>query len=365
MTQVPTNRTAASSIAEHTSDHNVFAAQHNELDGHAADTAAHDLDATIAAAIAALVAAAPGTLDTLNELAAALGDDADFAATITTALGTKATTAALATHEADTTGIHGITDTTALETTTGSAAKVAAHESDTSVHGIADTTVLATDAEVTAAVAAHAVAGDPHTGYATDSDLSGHAADTTAIHGIADTSALETTSGSTAKVAAHEGDTSAAHAASAVAFTPTGTIAATDVQAAIAEVAAEAGGSHPDLAAHDSLGLATQAELDAAIAGLMGTTVSFSPTGGIAATDVSGALAELDSEKETAGVCIPKSLVDAAGDLLVGTANDTVGRLAIGTALYVLRVNAAGTALEYAAASSGGGDMTFARMAFR
>ena len=41
MTQVPTDRTVASSIAEHTSDHNIFAAQHNELDGHAADTSTH------------------------------------------------------------------------------------------------------------------------------------------------------------------------------------------------------------------------------------------------------------------------------------------------------------------------------------
>ena len=36
-----------------------------------------------------LVDSAPGTLNTLNELAAALGDDASYAATITTALGTK------------------------------------------------------------------------------------------------------------------------------------------------------------------------------------------------------------------------------------------------------------------------------------
>src|SRR4029079_4656044 len=63
-----------------------------ELDWHAADTSAHDLDATIAAAINALVAAAPGTLDTLNELAAALGDDADFATTITTARAGKSAT---------------------------------------------------------------------------------------------------------------------------------------------------------------------------------------------------------------------------------------------------------------------------------
>lgn len=37
----------------------------------------------ITAAVNALVDAAPGALDTLNELAAALGDDADFANTIT------------------------------------------------------------------------------------------------------------------------------------------------------------------------------------------------------------------------------------------------------------------------------------------
>lgn len=50
------------------------------------------LDADIANAIAALVDAAPGTLDTLNELAAALGDDANFAASVTTALAGKAAT---------------------------------------------------------------------------------------------------------------------------------------------------------------------------------------------------------------------------------------------------------------------------------
>lgn len=52
--------------------------------------------------------------------------------------------------------------------------------------------------------------------------------------------------------------------------------------------------------------------------------VAFTPTGGIAAASVQAAIAELDSEK------IPKSIVDASGDLLVGTANDVVGRLAIG-----------------------------------
>lgn len=46
----------------------------------------------VTTAISNLVDTAPTTLNTLNELAAALGDDANFATTVTTALGTKAPT---------------------------------------------------------------------------------------------------------------------------------------------------------------------------------------------------------------------------------------------------------------------------------
>ena len=48
------------------------------------------IDSDIAAAVASLVDTSPGALDTLNELAAAIGDDENFAATITTSLGLKA-----------------------------------------------------------------------------------------------------------------------------------------------------------------------------------------------------------------------------------------------------------------------------------
>jgi hypothetical protein len=46
-------------------------------------------DTAAATAVSNLVDAAPTTLDTLNELAAALGDDPNFATTITTSIGTK------------------------------------------------------------------------------------------------------------------------------------------------------------------------------------------------------------------------------------------------------------------------------------
>ena len=62
-------------------------------------------DAVGTAAVASVIDAAPASLDTLNELAAALGDDANFSATVTASIATKAddsaTTAALATKADD------------------------------------------------------------------------------------------------------------------------------------------------------------------------------------------------------------------------------------------------------------------------
>lgn len=60
-------------------------------------------------AIASLVDTAPATLNTLNELAAALGDDPSFASTIAGQIGAKANAVDLAVHEDDTNNPHGVT----------------------------------------------------------------------------------------------------------------------------------------------------------------------------------------------------------------------------------------------------------------
>ena len=52
-------------------------------------TAVTDLSNNLDTRVTAIIDGAPGALDTLNELAAALGDDANYAATVTTALATK------------------------------------------------------------------------------------------------------------------------------------------------------------------------------------------------------------------------------------------------------------------------------------
>jgi hypothetical protein len=159
-----------------------------------------------AAELAAIIDGAPALLNTLDELAAAIGDDANFAATVaghtsaTTSVHGIANTAALATTAAMNTAISisagasaqdattkadaaqaaaiaaAATDATAKVTTTASAAATAltTHNTDTTdIHGIADTAALATKV------------------YA-DSAVSTHSSDTTDVHGIADTSLLAT-----------------------------------------------------------------------------------------------------------------------------------------------------------------------------
>jgi hypothetical protein len=56
-----------------------------------------------------------------------------------------------------------------------------------------------------------------------------------------------------------------------------------------------------------------------------------------------------------AGAAINKSIVDAAGDLIYGTADNTVARLALGTASQILRVNSGATAPEWATPAAAGG----------
>jgi hypothetical protein len=78
--------TAATALSTHESDTTNI---HGIADTSLLATKAY-ADNAASTAAAAIVDSAPGTLDTLNELAAAINDDASYAATITTALGTKA-----------------------------------------------------------------------------------------------------------------------------------------------------------------------------------------------------------------------------------------------------------------------------------
>ena len=133
----------------------------------------------LTAAIDAVVGMAPETLNTLAELADAMGDDPGFLGTIGESL---------TNHQNDSTMIHGIADTAQLATLTtvqnaadDAASALGLHAADTTlVHGIADTAQLATLTNL------QSFADDAASAVGT------HAADTTEVHGIADTSQLAT-----------------------------------------------------------------------------------------------------------------------------------------------------------------------------
>ena len=61
--------------------------------GGGGDVTTAQMNAAIATAVASLVDTAPGTLDTLNELAAAIGDNPNFSTTMTNLIATKANSA--------------------------------------------------------------------------------------------------------------------------------------------------------------------------------------------------------------------------------------------------------------------------------
>ena len=165
-----------------------------------------------AAELAAIVDGAPDLLNTLNELAASIGDDPAFLTTMNTAI--TATGTALAAHEVDQTNIHGIANTAVLATATTLAEAVSAHADDqTDIHGIANTALLATKTYADSAVSTHqADTTDVH--GITDTallarltDITTHGAVTTSIHGIANTALLALTSDLTG----HSDDTTNIH----------------------------------------------------------------------------------------------------------------------------------------------------------
>jgi hypothetical protein len=132
-----------------------------------------------------LIGNAPELLDTLAELSAALSDDENFAADVTTSLAAKASLTDLSDHNSTTLGVHGIANTALLVTDDGLAEALtdaieAHNDLTTNVHGIANTADLATAADVAAA------------GTAASTALGLHTDATTSVHGIADTSLLVT-----------------------------------------------------------------------------------------------------------------------------------------------------------------------------
>ena len=108
--------------------------------------------------------------------------------------------------------------------------------------------------------------------------------------------------------------------------TPAGTIAATDVQAAINELDTD-----------------VQGHINDATAAHAASSIAFTPVGTVAATDVQSAIAEVAAEASATTVA-SDAIWDAKGDMVAATAANTAVRVPVGTDGYVLMADSAESA---------------------
>lgn len=165
-----------------------------------------------------------------------------------------------------------------------------------------------------------------------------------------------------AGLAAHLADTTDAHAASAIGFTAVGTIASTNAQSAIAEVATDAAAS---LSAHVAAGdphpaYALDTDLSAHTGQVTGahaaSAISFTAGGTVAATNVQTAIAEVASEADTRLLALEAASHAAASIGNFDTTPNSKGASISGQAISLAAANATNPGGLTSSAQSIGGE---------
>ena len=350
--------------------------------------------------VSALVASAPGTLDTLNELAEALGDDPNFATTMTNALAGKLSLTGGTMSGAIAMGANKITGLGTPEASTDAANKgyidtmaTSAGASATAAAASAASAVVSASSAATSASSAAAsfVSVTGLTGSGIVRDMGSIAVlDTTSstyvnIATVAAAASASATASASSASAAASSASSAANSATA-ANTSANNASASSAQAAVSAASAalsataaatsetNAGNSATTAsnsaatastsagqAATSASSAATSASLSASSATLSASSATLSATSATAsatsaaaaATSASAAATSAASAATSAtsaaasaallGTAILATLVDAKGDLIVASASDTVTRLAVGTDGYLLTASSTAT----------------------
>jgi hypothetical protein len=305
------------------------------VSGLADPTAAQDAatKAYVQARIADLTTGAPALMDTLDELAAALGDDPNFATTVTNNIATKVAKAGDSMTGALSMGTNKITS---LGTPTASTDAVNKTYVDTLFGSTTSAAVSATSAALSATSAATS---------ATSADTSATSAATSA-----------TSAATSATSAAISATSSASSYSSVIGLTGSGlvrdmgsiadadTTSTTYINISTIVASATTSATSASTSATSAATSATSAATSATSSATSATNAATSATS--AATSATSAATSATSAANSATAAasaIQAVIVDAKGDLIVGSAADTVARLAVGTDGYLLTASTAAT----------------------
>lgn len=283
--------------------------------------------------IAAVVASAPGTLDTLDELANALGDDPNFATTVATSIGTKVAKAGDSMTGALSMGNNKITD---LATPTAS--------TDGVNKSYIDTLFGSTTSAAASATAAATSASSASTS-ATSAATSASSASTSATSAATSASSAATSATSAASsYSSVIGLTGAGIVRDMGSITDADTTSTTYINIATIAASAATSATSAATSASSASTSATSAASSATAAATSASSASTSASS--AATSASSAAtsaASAAASATSAASAIQAVLFDAKGDLIVASAADTAARLAVGADGYLLTASSTAT----------------------
>ena len=264
------------------------------------------------AEVSAVVDAAPGALDTLNELAAALGDDANFSTSVTNSIAEKVAKSG---------------DTMTGDLAMSGGAKVTGLPTPSAASDAAPKSYIdqvfgdtASAAQSDASAAQSAIEAAQSAGEASDSAAAALASEQAAAQSAANSAASETAAGTSAgqaSTSAGEAATSASQAAASQSAASASEIAAAASESAAAASESAAAASESNAAASEALAQDWAIKTDGPV-----------DNGEFSAKYWAGVANTSNS--------VSANTVDAKGDLIAGAADNTVVRVPVGTDDQVL-----------------------------